>query len=192
MRSVAKSRCRLSSTLISARRKLSGTKASLRWNSRSSGSRFTPVPPASMLPSSSSKQATSSATVKWPAYCFDWSPCRVFHSTSWYYEYYYLCLPLSVQANSANVAAARLMSKQLTMNSGYRGWYKANVIAVWYARQAIPKRSRIYIYITYQKCNTCMTSKVRGIFRPTQQSMITKEHSHRNKSSKHRTRIKTK
>ena len=33
----------------------------------------------------------------------------------------------------------------ITMNSGYRGWYRANFIAVWYARQAIPKRSRIYI-----------------------------------------------
>ena len=77
----------------------------------------------------------------------------------------------------------------ITMNSGYRGCYRANHMAVWYARQAIPKRSRIYI--THQKCNTCMTSKVRGIFRPTKQSMITKEHSHRNKSSKHRTRIKT-
>ena len=37
--------------------------------------------------------------------------------------------------------------------------------------------------ITHQKCNTCMTSKVRGIFRPTQQSMITYEYSHPNKSS---------
>ena len=30
----------------------------------------------------------------------------------------YLCLPWSVQANCTNVAAARLMSKLLTMNSG--------------------------------------------------------------------------
>ena len=51
-------------------------------------------------------------------------------------------------ANCANVAAARLMSKLFTMNSGYRGWYRANFIAVWYARQSIPKRSRIYIYNT--------------------------------------------
>ena len=56
-----------------------------------------------------------------------------------------LCLPWSVQANCTNVAAARLMSKLLTMNSGYRGWYRANCIAVWYARQAIPKRSLRYI-----------------------------------------------
>ena len=33
----------------------------------------------------------------------------------------------------------------ITMNSLYRVWYRANCIAVWYARQAIPKRSRIYI-----------------------------------------------
>ena len=47
--------------------------------------------------------------------------------------------------NCTNVAAARLMSKLLTMNSGYRSWYRANFIAVWYARQAIPKRSLRYI-----------------------------------------------
>ena len=56
-----------------------------------------------------------------------------------------LCLPWSVQANCTNVAAARLMSKLLTMNSGYRSWYRANFIAVWYARQAIQKRSLRYI-----------------------------------------------
>ena len=56
-----------------------------------------------------------------------------------------LCLPWSVQANCTNVAAARLMSKLLTMNSGYRSWYRANFIAVWYARQAIPRRSLRYI-----------------------------------------------
>ena len=68
-----------------------------------------------------------------------------------YFEYsmivpkIHLCLPWSVQANCTNVAAARLMSKLLTMNSGYRSWYRANFIAVWYARQAIPKGSLRYI-----------------------------------------------
>ena len=32
-----------------------------------------------------------------------------------------LCLSWTVQANCASVAAARLMSKQLTMNPGYNG-----------------------------------------------------------------------
>ena len=57
---------------------------------------------------------------------------------------WYVCLPRSVQANCANVAAARLMSKLLTMNAIYNGWYRAKLFAVYYARQAIPKRSHIY------------------------------------------------
>ena len=44
------------------------------------------------------------------------------------------------------LAAARLMSKLLTMNSGYRGWYRANFIAVWYARQY--QREALDIYNT--------------------------------------------
>ena len=28
----------------------------------------------------------------------------------------------------------------------YNGWYRAKCIAIWYARQAIPRRSRRYIY----------------------------------------------
>ena len=31
----------------------------------------------------------------------------------------------------------------------------------------------IHIYITHQICNTCMTSKVMGMLRPTQHSVIT-------------------
>ena len=42
-----------------------------------------------------------------------------------------LYLPWSVQANCANVAAARLMSKLLRINSRYNGWYGAKCIAVW-------------------------------------------------------------
>ena len=53
---------------------------------------------------------------------------------------HYLCLPWQVQANCGNVAAAGLMSKQSTINSGYKGWFRAYYIAVWYARQAIPKQ----------------------------------------------------
>ena len=59
----------------------------------------------------------------------------------------YVCHGVCKQI-AQNVAAVRLMSKLLTMNSGYRSWYRANFIAVWYARQAIPKRSLRYIYNT--------------------------------------------
>ena len=56
-----------------------------------------------------------------------------------------VCLPWSLQANCSDVDAARLMSKLLTMNSRYNGWYRATFIAIWHARQAIPKRSHRYI-----------------------------------------------
>ena len=63
-----------------------------------------------------------------------------------------------MQANCANVAAARLMLKQLTMNSEFKGWYRAYFIAVSHSRQAITKRNH-----NTSKCVICLTSKVRGI-----------------------------
>ncbi len=83
-----------------------------------------------------------------------------------------LFLPWSVQANCTSVAAARLMSKLLTMNSGCRSWYR-EILLPYGMPDKQYQREALYIYITHQKCNTYMTSKVRGIFRPTQQSMIT-------------------
>ena len=112
------------------------------------------------------------------------------HHCSEYSAQLHLCLPLSVQANCANVAAARLMSKQLQWIQDIEVGTGQIVLPYGMPDKQYQKEA-VYIYITHQKCNTCMTSKLRGIFRPTQQSMITKEHSHRNKSSKNRTRIKT-
>ena len=43
-------------------------------------------------------------------------------------------------------AAARLMSKLLTIYSSYNGCYRAKCIAVWYARQAIPKHRCFYLF----------------------------------------------
>ena len=69
---------------------------------------------------------------------------------------HHLCLPWHVQANCRNVAAARLMSKQSTPNSGYKDWFRAYFIAVWYARQAIPKQKKPYVLNNTSKCNLGM------------------------------------